>query len=225
MVYNKNIIISSFSSSAQLYHIVFFRFISLAMKILLNEIKILFSFLLPIWITQLFEYSLNVASVVTLSHLGTIELAVTSLCSLTAVITGIGIIQGFATGLDSLLATSYSSANPQLCGLWSCRMFILISILLIPISTIWLNAESLLLFLGQDPQIAHLSGVYLRYYVFSLPGYTAFEILRKFLQSSDFLHVPTMVLMTVAPINMLLQYLLVYGPEYVRFGFIGSPIG
>lgn len=35
---------------------------------------------------------------------------------------------------------------------------------------IWFNAEALLLFLKQDPEVAHLAAIYLRWVSLGLPG-------------------------------------------------------
>ena len=35
---------------------------------------------------------------------------------------------------------------------------------------IWLNAESILIFLNQDPEVAHLAAIYLRWASLGLPG-------------------------------------------------------
>ena len=35
---------------------------------------------------------------------------------------------------------------------------------------IWLNAESILLFLNQEPEVAHLAAIYLRWASLGLPG-------------------------------------------------------
>lgn len=37
---------------------------------------------------------------------------------------------------------------------------------------IWFNAEGILLFLKQDPEVAHLAAVYLRWVSLGLPGIT-----------------------------------------------------
>jgi MATE family multidrug resistance protein len=39
-----------------------------------------------------------------------------------------------------------------------------------PTYCIWFSAESILLFLKQDPEVAHLAAVYLRWVSFGLPG-------------------------------------------------------
>ena len=36
--------------------------------------------------------------------------------------------------------------------------------------------------------------------------------------------VPARIVMVIAPINALLTYLFVWGPQYIRLGFIGAPI-
>lgn len=40
-----------------------------------------------------------------------------------------------------------------------------------PVAFIWLNSESILLALKQDPEVAHLAAVYLKYSVIGLPAY------------------------------------------------------
>ena len=40
-----------------------------------------------------------------------------------------------------------------------------------PIAGIWLNAEDILLILRQEPEVAHLAGLYLKWLTLGLPGY------------------------------------------------------
>jgi Na+-driven multidrug efflux pump len=47
-----------------------------------------------------------------------------------------------------------------------------------PILFMWINAESILLVLRQEPEIAHLAGVYLWWFSFGLPAYAVNAILR-----------------------------------------------
>jgi hypothetical protein len=41
-----------------------------------------------------------------------------------------------------------------------------------PVFIIWFNAESILLLLRQDPEVAHLAAVYLKWSSFGLPAYS-----------------------------------------------------
>lgn len=68
------------------------------------------------------EYTLVVASVVSIGHLSTTALAAISLGSMTASVSGFSIIQGFTSALDTLLPSAWTSSQPQLVGLISQRM-------------------------------------------------------------------------------------------------------
>ena len=68
------------------------------------------------------EYSLVIASVVSLGHLSTTALAASTLGSMTASVSGYSIIQGFGSTLDTMLPSAWTSSQPNLVGLWSQRM-------------------------------------------------------------------------------------------------------
>jgi multidrug resistance protein, MATE family len=48
---------------------------------------------------------------------------------------------------------------------------------------IWLHAESILLALKQDPEVAHLAADYLKWAVLGLPAYSFNTISRRYFQS------------------------------------------
>lgn len=103
-------------------------------------------------------------------------------------------------------------------------MSVIVAMLLPPIIAIWVFSENLLLLLGQEPVIAALAGKYLKVLSLGLPGYAGFEICRRYLQAQGLFHAPTIVLLFVSPLNALLNWLLVWGPDSIRLGFIGAPI-
>lgn len=65
----------------------------------------------PLTITFILQYSLPVASIFTVGHIGKVELGACSLASMTANITGFAIYQGLATSLDTLCAQAYGSGR------------------------------------------------------------------------------------------------------------------
>ncbi|KAF8317793.1 mate-domain-containing protein [Cantharellus anzutake] len=143
---------------------------------------------------------------------------------MTSSVTGLSVILGFVSALDSLLPQAWTSSNPRLVGLWSQRMMLLLAVILVPISTMWLNAESILLMLNQEPEVAHLAGIYLKWLCLGLPAYAFNSVTRRYFQSQGLLHVPTMIVTCVVPVNIILNYVLVWGPPAIRLGFIGAPI-
>jgi MATE family multidrug resistance protein len=188
-----------------------------------RETRILIQYMIPTWLTHLLELSLNIVSVFSLGHLGVNELAASSLSSMTANVTGYSIIAGVVSALDSILPSAYTS-QPKTVGLFTQRMTVIVAMMLPFIIVIWNLSEQLLLLLGQDRIIAALAGKYLRILSLSLPGYAGFEICRRYLQAQGLFHAPTLVLLFVSPLNALLNWLLVWGPDSIRLGFIGAPI-
>ncbi|KAL1941520.1 hypothetical protein VTO73DRAFT_6959 [Trametes versicolor] len=194
------------------------------LKMFKEEARILTKYTVPVFLTHLFEYSLVIASVISIGHLSTTALAASTLGSMTASVSGFSIIQGFASTLDTMLPSAWTSTQPQLVGLWSQRMAVVMAATLIPILMVWFSSESILLFLKQEPEVARLAAVYLRWSAIGLPAYAFNSVSRRYFQSQGLFTVPTRIILGVAPINAVLNYILVWGPDPVRLGFIGAPI-
>ncbi|CAE6417546.1 unnamed protein product [Rhizoctonia solani] len=182
------------------------------------EAWILLCYAIPIFGTQILEYPLMVASVISIGHISTEALAASTLGSMTASVSGLSIIHGFASALDSLLPQAWTSDRPQNVGLWTQRMTVLMTLVMLPIVGIWLNAEVILLQLRQEPAIAHLAGVYLRWLSLSLPGQAISIVMRRFYQAQGLVHIPTLIMAVIAPINALLCWFLVWGPGPLNVG-------
>ncbi|ORX37338.1 mate-domain-containing protein [Kockovaella imperatae] len=188
------------------------------------EIPILLRSSVPVFFTQMAEWSLVLASVVSIGHLGTTELAASSLASMTASVSSFSILQGMATSLDTLLPAAWTSSDPSRVGLWTQRQAVVTAMTMIPMFVLWWNVEGILLVLGQEKDVAHAASQYLRYLSFGIPGYGGNVVMKKYLQAQNLMQVPTYVLFIVAPFNILLNYLLVWGPNSVRLGFVGGAL-
>ncbi|KAF8699989.1 MATE efflux family protein, partial [Rhizoctonia solani] len=190
----------------------------------LQESKVLLKYTAPVFATHLLEYSLVIASVISIGHLSTEGLAASTLGSMTASVTGLSIVQGFASALDSLLPQAWTSDNPRNVGLWTQRMVVVMSFTIIPILCIWHSAESILLVLRQEPEIARLAGIYLKWLSIGLPAYSFNVVIRRYFQAQGLMHVPSLIIGIIAPINALLNWILVWGPQPIRLGFVGAPL-
>ncbi|OJA16522.1 hypothetical protein AZE42_00654 [Rhizopogon vesiculosus] len=189
-----------------------------------EELCILSKYTLPVFGTHVLEHSMIMSSVVSIGHISTVALAAATIGFMTANVTGLSIIQGLVSSLDTMLPGAWTSDQPQLVGLWTQRMMVVTSATLIPMFAIWFNAESILLFVRQEPEVARLAGIYLKWASLGLPAYAFNCISRRYFQSQGLFDVPTRIAVCVAPVNILLNYLLVWGPEPIRLGFIGAPI-
>jgi len=120
---------------------------------------------------------------------------------MTASVTGYSIIQGLASTLDTMLPSAWTSPQPQLVGLWTQRMAVVVAGFLIPVYFVWFNAESILLSLHQQPDVAHLAAIYLKYASIGLPAYAFNCVSRRYFQSQGLFAVPTQIILVVAPIT------------------------
>ncbi|WVF68910.1 hypothetical protein IAT40_003683 [Kwoniella sp. CBS 6097] len=188
------------------------------------ELPLIFRSSIPVFFSQLAEWSLNLASVVSIGHLGTTELAASSLASMTAAVSCFSILQGLCTAMDTLLPAAWTSSDPSRVGLWTQRMAVVMAVSMIPMFVIWWNIGGVLIALGQEPAVAHHAAQYLRWLSLGIPGYGGNVLLKKYLQAQNLMHVPTYVLFVVAPLNLVMNYLFVWGPDFIRLGFPGGAL-
>ena len=175
-----------------------------------REAKVLGHYSGPLVLTFLLQYSLTVASIFTVGHLGKVELAAVSLASMTANITGYAVYQGLATSLDTLCAQAYGSGRKKLVGLQTQRMVYFLWSISIPIGIIWLCAETILMKIVPEKDVAIFAGVYLRIVLVGAPGYATFEAAKRYLQAQGIFYASLYVLLICAPLNAFMNWLFVW---------------
>lgn len=175
-----------------------------------REAKVLARYSGPLIVTFLLQYSLTVASILTVGHLGTTELAAVSLASMTANITGYAIYQGLATSLDTLCSQAYGSGRKKLVGLQMQRMVYFLWAISIPIGIIWLSAEAILIRIVPEADVAILAGQYLRVVLIGAPGYACFESGKRYVQAQGLFSAALYVLLIAAPLNAFMNWLFVW---------------
>lgn len=172
-------------------------------------------------VTFLLQYSINVASIFAVGHIGKIELGAISLATMTANITCSAPFQGLATSLDTLCAQAYGSGHKHLVGLQIQRMICFLMLLFIPLIALWLNATEILALMMPEYRTAELAGTYLKIYLLGVPAFIVFEGGKRFVQAQGLFQATTYVLLIAAPINVFLNWLFVW---HLGWGFVGAPI-
>ena len=192
-----------------------------------REAKVIGRYSAPLIITFLLQYSLTVASIFTVGHLGKVELGAVSLASMTANITGYAIYQGLATSLDTLCAQAYGSGHKKLVGLQMQRMVYFLCVITIPIGVIWLSAGRILERIVPEKDVARkrcnhtskslllmifsdLAGQYLQIILIGAPGYAFFESGKRYLQAQGLFSASLYVLLICAPLNAVMNWLFVW---------------
>lgn len=187
-----------------------------------QELKWLLINSLPIVGTYLLQNSFQLACIFTLGHLGSVELGASALASMFVNVSAWSIAYGTTTALDTLCSQAWTGARDKtILGIHLQRAYLILAVMFMPIAMIWWSAESILLSLNQDPELAKFTGLFLRYLLPGAPAYIAFEATKRYLQAQGIMHASTYSMMITAPLNFILNYLLVYTFE---MGFIGAPI-
>jgi MATE family multidrug resistance protein len=186
-----------------------------------REAKVLGKYSRSLIATFILQYSLTMASIFTVGHIGKVELGAVSLASMTANITGYAVYQGLSTSLDTLCAQAFGSGRKTLVGLQLQRMVYFLWLVTIPIGIIWLSSTHILAVIVPEKETARLAGLYLKVILAGAPGYAAFECGKRFVQAQGLFHANLYVLLICAPINAVMNYLLVWR---VGLGFVGAPI-
>ncbi|KAJ5159446.1 transporter [Penicillium canariense] len=186
-----------------------------------REAEVIGRYSAPLMVTFLLQYSLTVASIFTIGHLGKEELGAVSLASMTASITGNAVYSGLATSLDTLCAQAYGSGKRKLVGLQMLRMVYFLWLVTIPIAVLWYFSEHILAKIVPEKRVAEMAGLYLKIALLGTPGYACFESGKRYLQAQGVFSASLYVLIVCAPLNAFLNWFFVWK---LQWGFIGAPI-
>lgn len=187
-----------------------------------SELRLLARYSLPLIATYLLQYSFFVITTIVAGHLGPEDLAAESIGVMTMNVIGLAIFEGMATALDTLCAQAYGSGNLVGVGLHIQRMFLLMAVSCVPIGIVWAISPWFLPLLLKQPGLAVKAGSFLRYSLVGLPGYAAFEALKRFLQAQGECNVGMVVLIICAPVNAVLSWAFAFP---LGMGLAGAALG
>ncbi|CCD24473.1 Erc1p NDAI_0D01590 [Naumovozyma dairenensis CBS 421] len=189
-----------------------------------RECKVIALNALPLIFTFILQNSLSLASIFSVSHLGTKELGGVTLGSMTANITGLAAIQGLCTCLDTLCSQAYGANNYHLVGVLVQRCAVITILAFLPIMYIWFSwSEIILSWMIPERELCKLAANYLKVTAFGVPGFILFECGKRFLQCQGIFHASTIILFVCAPLNALMNYILVWDKR-IGIGYLGAPL-
>lgn len=148
-----------------------------------EELKELWGMALPITGMNCLVYVRAVVSVLFLGRLGSLQLAGGALSIGFTNITGYSVLVGLASGLEPVCSQAYGSKNWDLLSLSLQRMICILMLAIIPISLLWINLESIMLFMCQDKEITSVAATYCIYSLPDLATNTLLQPLRVYLRS------------------------------------------
>lgn len=174
----------------------------------------------PIVIQQTCVLLVSTLTVAHVGHaLGAEALAGFSLGNLTFNLLGLTIIIAPMIALESTAPQAYGAGRHSEVGLNSQRAILTAFAFLIPVSAVWLNAELVLLALGQPREVAAIAASFLKSMLPALPVQTVFETAKRFLYAQGITWPP--VLAACSGVGGLLLWL---GPLVEARGFHGATL-
>ncbi|KAI5812920.1 MATE family multidrug resistance protein [Pyronema omphalodes] len=188
----------------------------------LQEFWLLLRMSIPVILAYTLQNSLQTASVLIVGRLSPQDLAAAAFSYMFAMCTAWLLALGGTTALDTLCSTSFtSSRDPHELGILLQRAFLVLGGMYAPVCMLWWFSEPLFLWLGQEPQIARDSSLFLKCLIPGGLGYIYFEATKKFLQAQGIVGGGTTVLLVTSPLSALLNWVAVYK---LNLGLIGAPL-
>ncbi|KAG0780478.1 hypothetical protein G6F21_012114 [Rhizopus arrhizus] len=124
----------------------------------LSELGAVLKYSIPLVITFLMGVGNRVWDVWFLGNIGSKALAVTSLGHLFTTVAGLSIGSGILSAIDTLVAQAYTGARyPHTIGIIFQRGLIVMFIFAMLVTIVWINAEPILVLMGQDPSLASMA--------------------------------------------------------------------
>uniref|UniRef100_M1D0T9 Protein DETOXIFICATION n=1 Tax=Solanum tuberosum TaxID=4113 RepID=M1D0T9_SOLTU len=125
----------------------------------------------------------EVISIMFVGHLGELSLSGASMATSFASVSGLSLLLGLASALDTLCGQSYGAKQYHMLGIHMQRAMLVLLLVSVPLACIWANAGHILVLLGQDPEIAAEAGSYARYMIPTIFAYALLQCHIRFLQA------------------------------------------
>jgi len=147
------------------------------------QVRSLLELAWPSALSLLAMQAVAMTSLAFVGHLGEAELGGAAAGNAVQNLLGFSVVVGLNSAVDTLCAQSFGAGQKQLVGLVAQRAAAAFTLVLIPIGVLWWHTEQLLLWAGQEADVARLAGEYVRWSMPSLLPYLYTDIARRFLQA------------------------------------------
>lgn len=199
-----------------------------------RESRVMFDIALPIIASNLLGVTMGMVDIGFIGRVGRTELAAAALGNTVFYLLHYPML-GVMTAVDTLLATAHGAGRHAAYGDWTQTGLIVVTALCVPVIAVMLIVEPLLRSIEQDPELSRLAGAFCRNLTWGIPPYYWTQIATKYLQSQHILAPPVYIALLANALNVLLNWLFIFGPSsssggkkssppLVGLGFEGAPV-
>nr|XP_057936412.1 multidrug and toxin extrusion protein 1 [Doryrhamphus excisus]XP_057936413.1 multidrug and toxin extrusion protein 1 [Doryrhamphus excisus] len=186
-----------------------------------TEVKAVSRMAVPVILTSLMVFSVSLISTVFCGHLGKEELAGVALAIAVINVTGISIGSGLSSACDTLISQTFGSGNLMRVGVILQRAILILILACFPCWAILINTEPILLAVGQEPNVARLSQLYVKIFMPALPATFMYSLETKYLQNQGIIWPQVMTGFVVNILNALFNYIFIFA---LNLGVAGSAL-
>jgi MATE family multidrug resistance protein len=175
-----------------------------------REMRALARLAWPVVATQVGMMAFGIVDTKMVGLLGARELAAVGLVDAVLFGTLIGGI-GLVMGIDPIVAQAHGAGNDRAASRGLQEGTLLALAATVPLTIVWLNAGTILVWLGQDATLAEIGGRYAAAQAWSIAPFLVFTALRQYLQARGRVIAPLVVIAAANVANVGLNWALIFG--------------
>jgi MATE family multidrug resistance protein len=185
-----------------------------------SEMRVLFPIAWQTVLATVLQSMTQQVTVLFVGHIGVVELGAAALASMWVNITGVSIVYGGASALDSLASQAYGAKSYTAVGLWSLRFLLIVTIMCVPICcSWWFGCAPVLRLIGIDEETAIKSELFCRVYTLWMWPTFANRAMQSFLRAQGIVRPVSIVTTVTLAVHIPTTYVFV---EWL--GFAGAPL-
>jgi MATE family multidrug resistance protein len=179
---------------------------------------------LPVAGAQVSTMLINVVDAIMVGHLSVDAMAAAALANVWIWATFV-FAQGVLMGLDPIVAQAHGAGDGERAGRALHSGVVMALGLSVVLSFVWLATERVLLFSGQDPELARQAHLYTLVQIPSIPFFLVFTALRQYLQGREYMRPALFVILAANVLNAIFCWALIFGHlGFPALGIVGAGI-
>ncbi|XP_026051523.1 multidrug and toxin extrusion protein 1 isoform X2 [Carassius auratus] len=173
----------------------------------------------PLLISRILNFLLPFVITIFCGHLGNSELAGYALASATINVTTTATGCGLALACDTLVSQTFGSKNLKRVGEILQRSILILLLFCLPCWAILINAESILLTLRQEPEVASTAQLYVMAFLPAVPAMFLHHLQVSYLQNQGIILPQLYTAVAANVLNVATNYILLHS---MKLGVMGS---